>query len=126
MTATASATDALGVTRLQYSTDNGANYIDAPITPGTSVSFSLPAVTNEGATSFRVRAYDAAGNIARGVPSATSLNQPAAAGATAVRLASTGGRASATTWSSTSEPSTRRRSRSRASSRPRLRPRTPT
>jgi type 1 glutamine amidotransferase len=93
VTATINVTDAVGVTKLQYSTDNGANYLDAPITPGTSVSFALPAVTNQGTTNFRVRAYDAAGNIARGVPSATTLAQPAAAGATALRLLSTGGRA---------------------------------
>jgi type 1 glutamine amidotransferase len=93
VTETVTVTDAVGVTKLQYSMDNGANYVDAPITPGTSVTFALPAVTNQGTTNIRVRAYDAAGNISRGVPAATTLAQPSAAGATSIRLTSTTGRA---------------------------------
>jgi type 1 glutamine amidotransferase len=92
VTATLTATDATGVTKLQYSLDNGANYVDLPITPGPSVSGTLPPFSAEGTVPVRARAYDAAGNISRGVPSAILLSQDAAAGATGVRLSSTAGR----------------------------------
>ena len=87
-----SATDNVAVTKLEYSLDNGANYIDIPITAGPSVT-GTAASPQQGNTTVRYRATDAAGNIARGVAANTTLNQAAAAGATAVRLASTTGRA---------------------------------
>ncbi|RKQ93219.1 trehalose utilization protein [Solirubrobacter pauli] len=82
-----SATDDVGVTRLEYSLDAGATWVSLPATGG-----STTPITNEGQNSVRVRAFDAAGNIARGTAANTTLNQAAAAGATAVRLASTSGR----------------------------------
>src|SRR3954468_11774879 len=80
------ATDDVAVTKLQYSTDNGANYLDIPITPGPSVT-GTGNVTAQGNNAVRYRAYDAAGNVSRGVAATTTLNQAAAVGATAVRLA---------------------------------------
>jgi type 1 glutamine amidotransferase len=89
---TLTATDDVAVTKLQYSTDNGATYLDVPITPGPSVSGTV-SFTAQGNVPVRYRATDAAGNLARYTPSTTTINQPAAVGATAVRLASTNGRA---------------------------------
>lgn len=86
-----SATDETGVAKLEYSTDNGANWTAVTITPGPSVTGSA-ALTQEGNTTVRFRAQDAAGNVARGVSANTTLNQPAAVGATAIRLQSTTGR----------------------------------
>jgi type 1 glutamine amidotransferase len=83
-----SAADNVGVTRLEYSLDNGANYVSVPVTGG-----STTPITNEGPNTVRVRAFDAAGNNARGTAANTTLNQAAAAGAAAVRLSSTNGRA---------------------------------
>src|ERR671923_749343 len=86
-----SATDDVAVATLQYSLDGGQNYIDAPITPGASVSASIP-LSLEGNTAVRYRAIDSSGNISRGATTNTTLNQAAAAGATAIRLQSTTGR----------------------------------
>src|SRR5690349_20825776 len=63
---TFSATDDVAVSKLQYSLDNGATWIDAPITAGASVS-STVTVTQEGNTTVRYRALDAAGNVPPGV-----------------------------------------------------------
>jgi type 1 glutamine amidotransferase len=82
-----SATDDVGVTSLQYSVDNGDTWVDLPVAGGDVE------VTAEGTNNVRVRAFDAAGNLTRGSASNTSLDQPAAAGATAIRLRSTNGRA---------------------------------
>ena len=92
---TLSATDNVAVAKFQYSTDNGANYTDVPVTPGPSATAQIED-TIEGNTTFRYRAVDTSGNVS--VDGATSnvnggLNQPAAAGATAIRLGSTNGRA---------------------------------
>src|SRR4051812_485957 len=89
------ATDDVGVSKLQYSLDNGATWIDVPITPAPSVT-ATATIVQEGSTTVRYRALDAAGNISPGVtpaPANTTLNAASAAGATAVRLASTTGRA---------------------------------
>ena len=59
-----SATDDVGVTRLEYSLDGGATYVSVPATGG-----STTPITNEGPNTVRVRAFDAAGNIARGAAS---------------------------------------------------------
>ena len=80
------ATDDVGVTKLQYSTDNGATWIDATITPGPSVTAAI-APNAEGNTTVRYRAQDAAGDVARGVAANTTLSAAAAVGATGVRLA---------------------------------------
>src|SRR4051794_4564414 len=89
------ATDDVAVTKLQYSLDNGATWIDVPITAGPSVS-GVATIVQEGSTTVRYRALDAAGNVSPGVtpaPANTTLNAASAAGATAIRLASTNGRA---------------------------------
>src|SRR3954452_8579441 len=86
-----SATDNVGVTKLQYSLDNGTTWVDLPVTGGTVGPF-----TNEGTNNLRLRAFDAAGNVSPGTPGAVingGLNQAAAAGATGIRLGSTAGRA---------------------------------
>src|SRR4051794_15098917 len=57
---TLAATDDVSVSKLQYSLDNGATWIDAPITAGPSVS-SIVTITQEGSTTVRYRALDAAG-----------------------------------------------------------------
>jgi type 1 glutamine amidotransferase len=88
---TVTATDDVAVTKLQYSTDAGATWVDMTITPGLSVSGTAP-FTAEGNNAIRYRALDAAGNVSRGVSAATALNQASAVGATAVRLQSTNGR----------------------------------
>src|SRR4051794_5241314 len=85
------ATDDVGVTKLQYSTDAGVTWLDMTITPGLSVT-GTASLTAQGNNAIRYRALDAAGNVARGVAAATTLNQASAAGATAVRLTSTNGR----------------------------------
>ncbi|HEY6888395.1 MAG TPA: hypothetical protein VI300_11465, partial [Solirubrobacter sp.] len=90
-----SATDDVAVTKLQYSLDAGATWLDVAITAGPSVS-GVATITQEGNTTVRYRALDAAGNVSTGaVPAAanTTLNAASTAGATAVRLASTTGRA---------------------------------
>ncbi|WP_196807613.1 ThuA domain-containing protein [Candidatus Solirubrobacter pratensis] len=93
---TLSATDDVAVAKFQYSTNNGASYTDVPVaTPGPSATAQVEDVT-EGATTFRYRAVDTSGNVSQDGAAATvngGLNQPAAAGATAIRLASTSGRA---------------------------------
>jgi type 1 glutamine amidotransferase len=86
-----SATDDVAVATLQYSLDGGQNYIDVAILPGSSVSASIP-LSLEGNTTLRYRAIDSSGNISRGATTNTTLNQAAAAGATAIRLQSTTGR----------------------------------
>ncbi len=87
-----SATDNVGVTGLQYSINNGADWIDVAITPGPSVS-GTASLTTEGNTAVRYRALDAAGNASLSSAGSTTLNQSAAAGATAIRLQSRTGRA---------------------------------
>ena len=57
------ATDDVAVTKLQYSTDAGATWLDMTITPGPSVS-GTASLTAEGNNAIRYRALDAAGNIA--------------------------------------------------------------
>src|SRR3954453_12279702 len=92
---TLAATDDVAVTKLQYSLDNGASWVDVPITAGPSAS-GVATIVQEGSTSVRYRALDAAGNVSPGVtpaPANTTLNAASAAGATAIRLASTNGRA---------------------------------
>src|SRR4051812_41424944 len=86
-----SATDDVAVAKLQYSLDGGATYVDAPITAGPSVTANVP-LSQEGNTTVRYRAVDSSGNFSRGATTNTTLNQPSAAGATAVRLTSTNGR----------------------------------
>jgi type 1 glutamine amidotransferase len=88
---TVTATDNVGVVKLEYSSDNGATYTEIPITAGPSVT-GTASLTHQGNVTVRYRATDAAGNTARGVAANTTLNQAAAAGATAVRLQSTNGR----------------------------------
>src|SRR5690349_13848137 len=90
------ATDDVGVDKLQYSTDNGANWTDIAITPGKSVS-GTASFNNEGTTNVRYRALDAAGNAGLGAAATATLNQPSAAGATSIRLSSTNGRAAGDT-----------------------------
>src|SRR3954467_3563124 len=93
--ATFATTDDVAVTKLQYSLDNGATWIDAPITAGPSVSATVT-IAQEGNTTVRYRALDAAGNVSPGAtpaPANTTLNAAAGAGATAGRLASSTGRA---------------------------------
>jgi len=90
VTVNVSATDNVGVTKLQYSTDNGTTWVDLPVTGG-----SVGPFTNEGSNALRLRAIDAAGNVSPGTPGGVisgGLNQAATAGATAIRLASTAGR----------------------------------
>src|SRR3954452_13394437 len=90
VTVNVSATDDVGVAKLQYSTDNGVTWVDLPVTGGTVGPF-----TNEGSNPLRLRAIDAAGNVSSGTPGGVingGLNQPATAGATAIRLANTTGR----------------------------------
>src|SRR4051794_24323687 len=92
---TFAATDDVAVTKLQYSLDNGATWIDAPTTAGASAT-STVTITQEGNTTVRYRALDAAGNVSPGAtpaPANTTLNAASAAGATSIRLASTNGRA---------------------------------
>ena len=86
------ATDNVAVEKLQYSLDNGANWIDVPVTPGPSVT-AAPKISQEGNTNVRYRAIDTSGNVSLGASAATTLNQAAAAGADRVRLQSTAGRA---------------------------------
>jgi hypothetical protein len=85
------ATDDVAVEKFQYSLNNGATYTDVPVTPGPSVSASI-LITQEGNTTVRYRAVDTSGNPSLGNSSNTTLNQAAAAGATAIRLQSTTGR----------------------------------
>src|SRR3954447_17231065 len=83
-----SATDDVAVSKLQYSVDGGANYIDATITSGPSASAAI-VDSLQGSNTFRYRAVDSSGNFSRGTANGTTLNQPSAVGATGVRLAST-------------------------------------
>src|SRR3954454_13465309 len=78
-----SATDDVAVSKLQYSLDGGATYIDVPVTAGPSVAAGAP-LSQQGNTTVRYRAVDSSGNFSRGTANATTLNQAAAAGATAV------------------------------------------
>ena len=91
MTLNLTATDDVAVDKFQYSLNSGATYVDVPVTPGPSVSASIP-MTQEGNITVRYRAVDSSGNSSLGTSSNTTLNQAAAAGATAVRLSSTTGR----------------------------------
>src|SRR5689334_21249578 len=83
------ASDDVGVAKLQYSLDAGATYLDVPVTPAPAVTAVVP-IAQEGNTQVRYRAVDTAGNISIG-QQASTLAVAAAAGATAVRLASTAG-----------------------------------
>src|SRR3954447_8019782 len=83
-----SATDDVAVSKLQYSLDGGATYIDAPVTAGPTVA-AAAALTQQGNTAVRYRAIDSSGNLSRGTANGTTLNQASAAGATGVRLSST-------------------------------------
>ena len=85
------ATDDVAVAQLQYSTDGGATYADAPITAGGSVSAAVE-LSQQGNTTLRIRAIDSSGNVSRGATVNTTLNQAAAAGANQIRLQSTTGR----------------------------------
>ena len=92
---TFAATDDVAVTKLQYSMDNGATWIDVPISASPSVG-GVVTFTQEGNTSVRYRALDGAGNVSVGAtpaPANTTLNAASTAGATSIRLASTNGRA---------------------------------
>src|SRR5688500_18029876 len=51
------ATDDVAVAQLQYSTDGGATYADAPITAGGSVSAAVE-LSQQGNTTLRIRAID--------------------------------------------------------------------
>ena len=86
-----SATDDVAVAKFQYSLDGGATYVDVPVTPGPSATASVT-LSQQGNTTLRYRAVDSSGNFSRGATTNTTLNQAAAAGATAVRLTSTTGR----------------------------------
>src|SRR5215207_9513803 len=58
------ATDVVGVVKFQYSLNAGATYTDVPLAePAVSAGASAE-ITQEGSTSVRFRAVDAAGNIA--------------------------------------------------------------
>ena len=86
-----SATDDVAVSKFQYSLDGGVTYVDVPVTEGPSATAAVP-LSQEGNTTVRYRAVDSSGNFSRGATTNTTLNQPSAAGATAVRLTSTTGR----------------------------------
>jgi type 1 glutamine amidotransferase len=86
-----SATDDTAVEKFQYSLDGGATYVDVPVTPGPSATAQV-SLSQEGNTTVRYRAVDSSGNFSRGATTNTTLNQPSAAGATAIRLTSTTGR----------------------------------
>ena len=90
-TLTLSATDDVAVAKFQYSLDGGATYVDVAVTPGPAATAEV-SLSQEGNTTVRYRAVDSAGNFSRGATTNTTLNQAVAAGATAVRLASTTGR----------------------------------
>ena len=86
-----SATDDVAVSKLQYSLDGGATWVDAPITAGPSAASSV-LLSQEGNTAVRYRAVDSSSNFSRGTANGTTLNQASAAGATGVRLTSTANR----------------------------------
>src|SRR4051794_28681874 len=86
-----SATDDVAVSKLQYSLDGGLTYVDAPVIAGPAASANVP-LSHEGNRTVRYRAVNSAGNSARGTAAGTTFNQASAAGATAVRLASTANR----------------------------------
>ncbi len=68
-----SATDDVAVSKLQYSLDGGANYIDSTITSGASVT-SAVADSLQGNNTLRYRAIDSSGNYSRGTANGTTLN----------------------------------------------------
>lgn len=68
LTTSAAATDAVGVTGYEWSSDNGATY---PFT-SLSNSFTFSALTALTSYNFRVRAYDAAGNRSTALTLTTS------------------------------------------------------
>src|SRR3954453_3891517 len=82
-----SATDDVAVSKLQYSLDGGATYLDSAITSGASVT-SAVVDSLQGNNTLRYRAIDSSGNYSRGTANGTTLNQASAAGATGVRLTS--------------------------------------
>src|SRR3954452_10181581 len=83
-----SATDDTAVSKLQYSLDGGATWIDVPVTAGPTASANV-ALSQQGNTSVRYRAVDTSGNLSRGTANGTTLNQASAVGATGIRLSST-------------------------------------
>ncbi len=88
---TLSGTDDVAVGKFQYSLDGGATYIDVPVTEGPSATAEV-SLSQQGNTSVRYRAVDSSGNFSRGATTNTTLAQPSAAGATAIRLTSTANR----------------------------------
>src|SRR4051794_7798601 len=83
------ASDDVSVARFQYSLDNGLTFVDVAAS-GATAAAGVP-ISQEGNTTVRYRAVDSSGNYSA-PQQATTLNAAAAAGATAVRLASTAGR----------------------------------
>ena len=92
MTLNLAATDDVAVDKFQYSIDGGVTYVDVQVADAPSATTTV-AFSQEGNTAVRYRAVDTSGNISLGVFASTTLNQASAAGATAIRLTSTAGRA---------------------------------
>ena len=92
-----SATDDVAVAKFQYSLDGGATYVDVAGHGRVRRRRRTCTLSQESNTTLRYRAVDSAGNISRGATTNTTLNQASAAGATAVRLASTTGRSAGDT-----------------------------
>src|SRR4051794_29356071 len=69
-TLTLSATDDVAVSKLQYSMDAGATWIDVPVTAGPTATANVP-VSQEGNVSIRYRAVDSSGNFSRGTANGT-------------------------------------------------------
>src|SRR6478736_7033283 len=66
-----SATDDVAVSKLQYSLDGGATYIDVPVTAGPSAAAAV-ALSQQGNTTVRYRAVDSSGNVSRGATANTT------------------------------------------------------
>lgn len=95
-TLTLSATDDVAVAKFQYSLDGGVTYVDVAVTQGPAATADV-SLSQEGNTTVRYRAVDSSGNLSRGATTNTTLNQPSAPGATALRLTSTAGRSAGDT-----------------------------
>ena len=87
-----SATDDVAVDKFEYSLDAGLTYIEVQVADAPAAT-ATPVISQEGNTTVRYRAVDTSGNVSIGVVTNTTMAQPSAAGATAIRLASTTGRA---------------------------------